>query len=178
MFGVFSTSFVSNEIGDKKPQIIDIETRENRVSYDKLKTQYFVLNRILTQITVTDREFMASSQDEFFIMSTKYQDYLPQIDKALPGAKALTVETKYGSIKKQVETVYNDIAVFLQKMGAGLANKDLKSYEEAITWRDKAFYDFDQLRLNMIEFSKIVKVDPEVFMEDLPDLFPLVLPTK
>ena len=173
--GAFSTPFIPNEVGKKEAHVVNIETRKNRESFNKINAQYIALKSLLFEINQIDLEFLESveGRDNFFAMSTKYQDLLPQIDKVLPGAKAMVLDHKYTSLKNQVLEIYEDIAIYLQKMGTALSSDDMTSFNEAISWRDKAYQDFEKLRLNLMEFAKLVKINPEIFTEDLPEIFPL-----
>ena len=132
-----------------------------------------MIKSIIAATNEIDEAFLQSSDDDLFKISTQYQDILPQIDKMLPMARAIVVDIKYNSLKKQAESIYESIAIYLQKMGTALIEKNQETFEEALTWRDKYFYDFEQFRLNMIEFSKIVKIEDKSLTEDLPEIFSL-----
>lgn len=162
VIGVFSTSFIKDEVGNKNPQVITLEMREERESYGQLKAQYKILEGILLDIQELDAEFASSlSQDEdkSFMLSTKYQEILPRIDKQLPKVRALVVHAKYEPLRTQVTKVYTDISYYLQKMAKSLSEKNGTTLQEAISWNLAAYADFSQLRFNMGEFAKIIKLD-------------------
>ncbi len=171
--GIFSTTSITNEIGEKRAQVINLSILEERESFYKLRDQYYVIKSIIAATNEIDEAFLQSSDDDLFKISTQYQDILPQIDKMLPMARAIVVDIKYNSLKKQAESIYESIAIYLQKMGTALIEKNQETFEEALTWKDKYFYDFEQFRLNMIEFSKIVKIEDKSLTEDLPEIFSL-----
>lgn len=171
--GIFSTSYITNEVGERKPQIINLSILEERENFYKLKEQYLIIKNILFMANEIDEQFLKNREEDLFKISTQYQDILPQIDKVLPVARAIVVDTKYNSLKKQAESIYESIAIYLQKMGSALIDKNKTTYEEALTWRRKYFYDFENFRLNLIEFSKIVKIEDDSLTENLPEIFSL-----
>ena len=87
---------------------------------DRLRDQYYVIKSIIAATNEIDEAFLQSSDDDLFKISTQYQDILPQIDKMLPMARAIVVDIKYNSLKKQAESIYESIAIYLQKMGTAL----------------------------------------------------------
>lgn len=169
--GAFSTSFTTNEIGERKAQIVDVSMLMERESFYKLREQYLIIKNLLFMINEIDQQFLISGEDELFMISTQYQDILPQIDKVLPVARAIVVDTKYNSLKKQAENIYESIAIYLQKMGSALIEKNDVTFEEALTWRRKYYHDFEKFRLNLIEFSRIVKIEDESLVDNLPEIF-------
>jgi len=173
VIGIFSTSYTTNEIGEKEPQIINFSILKERESFYRLREQYLIIRNIIFRINEIDLQFLENKEGELFMISTQYQDVLPEIDRVLPIARAIVVDTKYNSLKKQAESIYESIAIYLQKMGSSLIENNKTTYEEALTWRKKYFYDFERFRLNLIEFSKIVKIEDKSLVDNLPEIFSL-----
>ena len=99
--GIFSTTSITNEIGEKRAQVINLSILEERESFYKLRDQYYVIKSIIAATNEIDEAFLQSSDDDLFKISTQYQDILPQIDKMLPMARAIVVDIKYNSLKNK-----------------------------------------------------------------------------
>lgn len=171
--GFVSTSSYPNEIGEEKALVVNIAMLEERENYYSVRDQYSVLKSIVMQVNEIDEMFNQSNEEQFFGLAAQYQDVLPQIDKMLPLARAMSIDPKYRNLKNQSVSIYESIAIYLQKMGTALIEKNTTAFEEAITWREKYLYDFEQFRHNMIEFSKMVKIEDDNLVENLPEIFPL-----
>lgn len=171
IIGIMSTTIVTNEIGEKEAIVVTVSMMEERESYYKIREHYHIIKNLINQVNELDMLFLQINDEELFSLSTQYQDLLPQIDKALPLARAIAVDPKYRNLKKQAESIYESIAIYLQKIGSALAEKNKITFDEAVTWRDKYFYDFEQFRVNMIEFAKMVRLEDQSLIEDLPEIF-------
>lgn len=144
--------------GQKQGEIVTISTFEERENYNQLRVHYIELSNILLQVQAIDKKFSTSTSEDYFDLSTEYQNILPSLDKLLAKAKAVKVETKYSSIKTNVTDTYNDIAIYLQKMGTALNNSSSATYKEAVTWNNKTYEDYNKVKTNMYQFSEKVKV--------------------
>lgn len=168
VIGIFSTSFVSNPVtGVKEAQIITVQMHEEHVSYNLLKEQYLIIRDLLTQTQKIDSGFQESHGDQSFIYATKYENLLSVIDKNIPKAKGLAVDSKYNTLLNQVVNIYtNDLAIYLQKMTTALSQQDQTAFLEAMSWREQTITDFEKLRKNMKAFASAVKIEDQDL--DLP----------
>lgn len=170
IIGVFSTSFMTNEVGKREAQIIDVRLREERENYYTLKAQYFAIKDLLVMVQETDNKLAKSADENTFVYSTEYQNILSNLDKQgyLPTAKSMVVSDKYSTLKKQTVTIYDDLSYYLQKMSAALSNRDNEQLNQALSWRKKTFDDFENFRSNMREFSKLIKIEEAEFENTQP----------
>lgn len=159
--GIITTTYTEGGDGKKRAQVITIAMMKERESFYKIKEHYHKMQNLIIDIEETDAVLANSEDEDWFKISVKYQDILPRIDKILPSARAMDVNFKYENIKNQVGGIYESIAIYLQKMGTALIDKNATTYEEALTWQAKYKYDFEQFRLNMIEFAKMVNIQDE-----------------
>lgn len=166
--GIFSTSFFTNELGIKEAQIVTVTLREERESYYLLRKQYFIIKELLNEIQKIDNKLGETDENQYFVYATEYDNLLTGIDDNLTLAKGLAVDPKYRILQAQIVELYQqDISIYLQKMGIALSKKDAVILEEALSWRDQMFSDFEQLEKNMVTFAKVVKLEDKQLYDDL-----------
>lgn len=162
--GYFSTPFIPNESGIKEAHVITLQLHEERRVYNDLRNHYLTLRDFISQIEQLDR-IREQDTENPFALSTKYADLLPLIEKKehLPGAKALRVPEKYKGLKDLSVSIYDNIAIYLQKMRDALAQDNKLTYEQALSYRVVIRQEFEQLHTNLSEFARLVKIDDEEF---------------
>lgn len=172
--GIFSTSFITDPVtGKREAQVVTVQLHEERKSYELLKEQYMILYELLKKTQEIDSEFFASGSSQPFAYATKYESLLPIIDRNIPRAKGLPVDSKYRTLQNQVVNLYvNDLSIYLQKMSTALAQRDETAFKEGLSWREKTILDYQQLKENMKVFARLVKIEDKDLEKPIP-LVPL-----
>lgn len=155
--GIIYTPFYEKD-GQKQGAVITVSIFEERESYNAIREHYVELSKLLIQVNNIDSKMKNATPNDYFDLSSQYQALLPEIDKSLSKAKAMKVDTKYAPIKALVTTTYNDLAIYLQKMGTALNTSSDATFKEAITWNQKSFEDYNALKSNLYQFSDKVKI--------------------
>lgn len=163
--GILSTPFLYNEIGQRQPQIVNIQIRINREHYRELRHHYIAIESLLLRIRELDSQMTAGSYDNFYF-STKYGELLTGINQNMSKLRGLYVPSRFRPLQSQIEETYNSTAIFLQKISEALTTGNALTLAEADSWRTQAFGQFEVLHKNMLGFSRMVKInDTELFQQ-------------
>ena len=151
--GVSETSYKQNEEGKTVAVVANIQDRENREDFEKLKVHYIYLLGLMETSDQYEYE-MEKNLTPYFTLSTKYSDNLKLIDSYMTHIKAISIDEKYLSLQTQMYETYNYIAIYSQKMNSALLNDDLNSYQEAMTWKQTSEESVEYIRRNLITFGE------------------------
>lgn len=173
--GYVSTPYVMDENGKRRPELMNVQMRQERIYYERLYGEFLNARDLLQEIRPLDDQLKNTKEGELFVLATRYQALLEYIDSRLPLARGTRVSAKYNPIKKQIETVYEDASVYLQKISASLVSKDPTQYEEGVTWRAQLIEDFDLLSENMYYFGRLVLIEDEPVTNPLTETKPILV---
>lgn len=161
LLGFFSTPYITDEDGKRQPKVMSVRMREERAYFDRLQSELKGITDILSDIRPLDDQLAKINEESRFLLATEYQALLDTIEPRIPLAKGASVPAKYEPLKKQIIDIYEDVSIYLQKVGSSITNKLPEQMDEAVSWRNKLISDFDLFSGNMYQFGLYVYVDQE-----------------
>jgi len=165
VFGGLTTPFVPNA----GAQILNIETRWDRVLFQTLQAHYHILHGIF--LNIEDAELAldgAQSENEVFAIALRYGEIVTATSANLPQARAAAdIRPEHASLARQMILVYESINAYAKNMETALVQQDEAAFDAAMTNREAAHETFVLFTGNLRAFSDMVKAqrDPVLFGE-------------
>lgn len=151
-----SVGYMVTTYSNKNAQVINISLREQRDTFYIAKSHYDELLKVLIAVNDYDKVVANAQYKDGFSFAVKYQSLLKVVDANMKEVKGSEYNSNYTQLQTQNIQVYNDLAIYLQKISEALSNKDQDVFNVALTWRDSYSQQFLKYKENIEYFQQYV----------------------
>ena len=155
--GYSSTSFKTNEVGERVGVVVNLSDREGQEDYERLKGYYKALGLLFDEVYLMENNIQTGAYDSF-TYATKYNEILQKIDSYMSGVVVANVDEKYYDMKTSINNSFNNFAIYCQKMNTALTNDSYEQYLQANTWLKTSEQSYEELSQKFLDFGNSVKI--------------------
>ena len=155
--GYSTTSFKTNEVGEKVGVVVTLADRAGQEDYERLKGYYKALGLLFDEVYLMEENIQTGAYDSF-TYATKYNEILQKIDAYMSGVVVVNIDEKYLDMKNSINGCFNDFAIYCQKMNTALTNDSYEQYLQANTWLKTSEISYENLSQKFLDFGNSVKI--------------------
>lgn len=169
VIGILATPFYNNN-GSKEALILNVNQRESRNDYEKIKNLYVQSINILENIKKTEE----TPGIDKFTVSGEYQKYLEQIDKLITDRNSMIISKQneyiYKAVKENIYEVYNNTALYLQNMQKYHLEGQQIVRDTALSQKNEAIKYLNITHKLIYDFGKGLKINDDLFVTPYPQV--------
>lgn len=166
IIGVISTDYYVTDEQTNMPVIAGYQTLQAREDYKEIKKNMTEIREIMRDMTIIDIK-VANEDISYNEAAVQYTQLLnDKIDVLIPKIQAMDLTDGNALIQQEMESLLaNDIAIYLQKISAGLQASDASAVQTALAWRESAFTSYDTLSEHITALAQAIKQEDDPYLQ-------------
>jgi len=161
--GLLSTGFYTNSKNEKEVIFMNYAYIKDKKDYEAYKKQIEKLRDLYVDITILDIK-TANGDISYAKAAQEYNSYLDYLDKFIPKVEAMDVQNANELIKTNiVVTLKQNVGHYLIYISDGLVTQDNAKIEQAVSYRDLMFSDYNGIMTLMEDLATNLHLQEDDF---------------
>lgn len=154
VFGGFMTTYSKGQ-----PQVIGVELREQRMSYNQINSHYTNMETTIEEIDKLDATLNKDAAAQSFNYAISYKKLAEIIELNVKEIEGTRYDKDYVFMKDIAIETYKNINQYLLLMSNGMSAQNADYIKQAAEYKVKYKGQFNKYTDNVNKFKKIVRLD-------------------